>query len=107
MAKELQIRLTEEQAEQLKTGRLVIDVETPAPAEVTQAAICESTGLPVRNLPASDKNNFRASGTCADCAAFRRKHTSFRCTKKTFRGDCYVMAALRFTCDLFQPKGVN
>jgi hypothetical protein len=106
MATELQIRLTPEQAEALKTGRLVIDVEQPAPAEVCEAEISEATGQTVRTIPETKKNNFRDSGTCSDCQHFNRRRGAnvFRCGKKTFKGDCYVYAALRKTCDLFELK---
>jgi len=104
---ELQIRLNPAQLANLgKGGRLVIDVDDPAPAEVTTAEISESTGLPVRVVPVTKKNNFRCSGTCADCVGFNRQRGSnvFRCRKKTFKGDCYVMAALSRVCDRFEPK---
>ncbi len=106
MPRELQIRLTEAQAEALKTGRIVIDVEQPAPAEVSGAMLSESTGLPVRIIPKTKKNNFREAGTCGDCQGFTRRRGAnvFRCNKKTFKGDCYVYAALSRTCDLFKSK---
>jgi len=107
MAHELQIRLQPAQLENFKAGgRLVIDVEIPAPAEVTTAQISESTGQTVREIPTTKKNNFRASGTFSDCAGYSRQRGSnvFRCRKKTFKGDCYGMAALFRVCDLFEPK---
>ena len=106
---ELQIRLKPSQLENFKRGgRLVIDVETPAPAEVTTATISEATGQVVREIP-KGKNNFRPAGTCGDCAGYSRQRgaNAFRCSKKTFTGDCYLFAALARTCDLFQPKGVK
>ena len=104
---ELQIRLNAAQIANLGNGgRLVIDVDDPAPAEVTTAEISEATGFPVRIIPKTKKNNFRASGTCSDCAGFNRRKGAnvFRCSKKTFKGDCYAMAALSRVCDRFEPK---
>ena len=104
---ELQIRLHPSQIANLsKGGRLVIDVDEPAPAEVTTAQISEATGFPVRIIPKTKKNNFRQSGTCCDCAGYKRRYGEnvFRCGKKTFKGDCYAMAALSRVCDLFEPK---
>lgn len=107
---ELQIRLNPAQLANLsKGGRLVIDVDDPAPAEVTTAQISEATGFPVRVIPATKKNNFRTSGTCCDCAGYNRRRGAnvFRCSRKTFKGDCYAMAALSHVCDKFQPKGLR
>lgn len=107
---ELQIRLQPSQLANLgKGGRLVIDVEMPEPAEVTTAQISEATGFPVRIIPTTKKNNFRTSGTCSDCSGYNRRRGAnvFRCSKKTFKGDCYAMAALSHVCDKFQPKGVR
>jgi hypothetical protein len=104
---ELQIRLNPAQLANLsKGGRLVIDVDDPAPAEVTTAQICEATGQTVRVIPTTKKNNFRTSGTCCDCIGYNRRRGAnvFRCTKKTFKGDCYAMAALSHVCDKFEPK---
>jgi hypothetical protein len=108
MATEIQIRLQPAQIEGLRNGgRLVIDIETPAPAEVSTAEIGEATGFPVRVVPTTKKNNFRQSGTCCDCIGYSRRHGTnvFRCRKSTFKGDCYAMAGLQRVCDLFETKG--
>ncbi len=105
MATELHIRLTAAQVEEMRAGRLVIDVDNPMPAEVTTSQISEATGQIVREIP-KGKNNFRPAGTCCDCSGYKRQRGAncFRCTRKTFKGDCYLFAALARTCDLFEPK---
>ncbi len=103
MRSEIKIRLTDANLEQMKTGRLVIDIEAPGPDIEIQHSPLNFNDLPQRVIP-SGKNNFRRHKPCCDCAAYAYKANTFTCTKKTFNGDCYRMAAMSMTCDKWQPK---
>ena len=104
--REIHIRLKESQIEQMKAGRVLIDVEHPAPATVTEADICPATQQTIRMVPAG-KNNWRnREGSCNRCRYYFKKYgmNYYTCTKETFKGNCVVYAADNRLCDLFQPK---
>lgn len=65
-------------------------------------------GFVQRKAPVSDKNGFRATGSCIECRHRRLIHgRTLHCRKKTFEGGVWPSLMMNHTCDLFERREYN